>query len=40
VPNSEICGICEKPGASIKCISECKKFYHKECTEKMAVKTV
>ncbi|CDW71624.1 phd zinc finger-containing protein [Stylonychia lemnae] len=40
VPNSEICGVCEKPGGSIRCISACKKYFHKECTEKMAVKTI
>ena len=40
VPNSEICGICDKPGASLKCVADCKRFYHKECTDKMAIKTV
>ena len=41
VPNSEICGVCEKPGAgAVRCIAECKKYYHKDCADKMAAKTV
>jgi len=37
-PHTEICGTCEKPGATIKCIGNCQKHYHQACVDIMAVK--